>query len=87
MGGFGLSSFTSICKKWHIHDEVCGLPKKKDESKFTGQSLGSYKKEAQEQGASILDPLQWVSKNRKILPKLSKIAIIVSSRHVILSHP
>ena len=43
-----------------------------DGSKFTGQSLASYKKDAQEHGASILDPLQWVSKNRKTLPKLSK---------------
>ena len=43
---------------------------KYDGSKFTGQSLKSYKKEAQEHGASILNPLQWVSKNRKTLPKL-----------------
>ena len=41
-----------------------------DGSKFTGQSLASYEKEAQEHDASILDPFQWVSKNRKTLPNL-----------------
>ena len=54
-----------------------------DGSKFTAQSLASYKKEAQEHGASILDPLQWMSKNRKTLPKLSKMATRVPSTHVI----
>ena len=37
-----------------------------DGSKVTGQSLASYKKEAQEHGASILDPLQWMSKTEKL---------------------
>ena len=37
-----------------------------------------YKKETQEHGASILDPLQWLSKkNRKTLPKLSKMALTI----------
>ena len=68
-----------------------------DGLKLTGQSLASYKKEAQEHGASILDPLQWVSKNRKT-PKTLKNGfdcfcnsrvfrrIGAPSTHVILSH-
>ena len=58
--------------KWVAFSGGSGAKNKmgQDGSKFTGQSLASYKKEAQEHGASILNPLQWVSKNRKTLPKL-----------------
>ena len=61
-----------------------GQGQKYDGSKFTGQSLASYKKEAQEHGASTLDPLQWVSKTEK-LPKLSKMTnySAFSARHII----
>ena len=31
--GLGLSSF---CKKWYIHDEVCGLTKKKLATEIVG---------------------------------------------------
>ena len=27
---FALAGFSSFCKKWYIHDEVCGLTKKKE---------------------------------------------------------
>ena len=43
-----------------------------DGPKFTGQSLASYKKEAQEHGASILDPLQWVLKTDKLCQNSQK---------------
>ena len=57
-----------------------------DGSTFTGQSLASYKEEAQEHGVSILYPFQWVSKKLKNSAKILKNGHYMPSTHVILSH-
>ena len=49
-----------------------------DKWNIIAKEISSYKKQAQKYGSGIMDSLQWLSKNKKKLPKLSKIALTVS---------
>ena len=46
LAGLGLSSFSSFCKKWYIHDEVCGLTKKKQDGNVQSRAISDSQKSA-----------------------------------------